>query len=105
VFDSPRLLARNSTRPHPELGTGYTDRPDLALIGEPEAVSVDEQAMLTARVHRARHEAELRELAEHRAAIQRELDWLHSQRYAKDVRTQIRAVQRQLDRIDQKLKH
>jgi hypothetical protein len=39
--DPVRLLARNSMRAHPTLGTGYTDRHTAALFGELEAVSVE----------------------------------------------------------------
>jgi hypothetical protein len=100
VSDAPRLLARNSTREHPVLGVGYTDEADRALRNEPEAVPMDYQQLLVARARRdARHE-QLREWQQRRAAIQREIDWLHSQRFQADVSKSLRVLRRQLDRLD-----
>lgn len=100
MLDAPRLLHRDSTYPHPVLGTGYTDRLDRCVLGEPEAVSAEEQALITARVHRTERAAQLEEWVERRAAIQREVDWLYSQRLHQDVGKALRVLRRQLDRID-----
>jgi hypothetical protein len=103
LTDAPRLLARNSTREHATLGVGYTDEPARAMRGEPEAVSVDEQALLVARSHRNAEQEQQREWEERRAAIQREIDWLHSQRFRNDVSKQLRALRRQLARLDRQI--
>jgi hypothetical protein len=94
--DSPRLLHRRSQH-------GYTDRLDLALSHEPEAISADDQAFLTARAHRAERQVQLREWEERRAAIAREIDWLHSQRFERDVSKTLRVLRRQLDRVDKQI--
>jgi hypothetical protein len=93
--DALHLLHRTS---------GYTDRLDLALHAEPEAVPVEVQEAFTARAQRDAREAQLTEWRERREAVARELEWLYSQRLRRDVRTQLRTVQRQLDRLDAKLK-
>lgn len=100
VPDAPRLLHRDSTYPHPTLGTGYTDRPDQAVFDEPEAISVQEQELLTARVRRQERQAQLAEWEQRRAAIEREIDWLHSQRFRHDVTRALRGLRRQLAWID-----
>jgi hypothetical protein len=103
VPDEIRLLARNSTFEHATLGVGYTDRIGRALHDEPEAISVEAQDDLALRAQRAAREAQLDEWRERRAAVARELEWLYSQRLRRDVRSQLRTVQRQLDRLDLKL--
>jgi len=100
VLDAPRLLARNSTREHPLLGVGYTDELDHAMRDEPEAVPLDYQQLLTARAHRTARQAQLDEWATRRASIQREIDWLYSQRFQVDVSKALRVLRRQLDRLD-----
>lgn len=94
--DDPRFLARRS-----ELG--YTSRASLAVVGEPEAVSADEQRELTAQRRRAAHEAQVAEWQEHRASLQRSIDWLHSQRFRRDVRSSLRALERQVEQLDDKI--
>jgi hypothetical protein len=96
VVETLRLL-------HARSQYGYTDRPDLALRSEPEAISQEAQDALAARSQRAARDAQLEEWRERRGAVARELQWLYSQRLRRDVRTQLRAVQRQLDRLDRKL--
>jgi tripartite-type tricarboxylate transporter receptor subunit TctC len=96
VPDAPRLLHRHS--PH-----GYTDQLAHSLFQEPEAVSADDQQRLTAAAHQAAKDAQVSEWQERRARIQREFDWLYSQRFRRDVRSQLRAVQRQLERLDQRI--
>lgn len=64
---------------------------------------VEAQAELTARVHRSERQAQLDEWARRKAAIQREIDWLTSQRFRRDVRSDLRALQRQVDRLDARL--
>jgi hypothetical protein len=100
LSDPPRLLARNSTHEHPMLGTGYTDEPDRAMRDEPEAVSVSDQLVLAARAHRTARERQLEEWQTRRASIQREIDWLHSQRFQADVSKSLRVLRRQLSRLD-----
>ena len=63
-------------------------------------LSREEQALLTARVHRSERQAQLQEWAQRRAAIQREVDWLHSQRFQRDVSQPLRVLRRQLERLD-----
>jgi len=100
VLDTPRLLARNSTREHPLLGVGYTDELDHAMRDEPEAVPLDYQQLLTARAHRTARQQQLAEWEQRRASIQREIDWLYSQRFQADVNKSLRVLRRQLDRLD-----
>ena len=100
MLDTPRLLARNSTREHPCLGVGYTDELDRALRDEPEAVPVEYQALLTARSRRDARLAQLAEWELRRKSIQREIDWLHSQRFQADVNKSLRVLRRQLSRLD-----
>jgi hypothetical protein len=100
VPDVPRLLARNSTREHPVLGVGYTDETDRALRDEPEAVPMDYQQLLVARARANARSEQLREWEQRRAAIQREIDWLHSQRFQSDVSKSLRVLRRQLDHLD-----
>ncbi|MGZ4185010.1 MAG: hypothetical protein ACXVSF_06455 [Solirubrobacteraceae bacterium] len=94
--DAPRLLHRRSQY-------GYTTDVDRALYQEPEAVPRDDQAVITARAHRSAREAQLVEWRERRAAIERQLSWLNSRRFERNVTTQVRALQRQLDRIDKRI--
>jgi hypothetical protein len=94
--DQPRLLCRASQY-------GYTDRLDQALLDEPEAISREDQVIITARSHRTAHALQLQEWEARRDAIARELSWLYSQRLQRDVRTSLRSLQRNLDRLDQKL--
>ena len=94
--DAPRFLHRRSQ-------FGYTDNPQLGLHSEPEAVDATTQDVLTSRAHRAETERQRAQWREHRAEIERRLHWLHSQRFRRDVTTQVAAVQRQLDRIDARI--
>ena len=82
------------------LGTGYTDDESRALREEPEAVRAEYQELLTARARRDARQAQLAEWESHRAAILREIDWLHSQRFQVDVSKPLRVLRRQLARID-----
>jgi hypothetical protein len=95
--DAPRLLAARSQY-------GYTDRLDRALHHESEAVPAEVQTELTARAQRTAAERTRQEWEVRRASIQRELDWLHSQRFQRDVRSTVRALERQLDRMDKHLR-
>jgi hypothetical protein len=96
VRDAPRFLARHSQY-------AYTEDPAKALPAEPEAINAEAQELLTLRAQRTAREVRLVQWRERREAVARELDWLYSQRLRRDVRTQLRAVQRQLDRLDQKI--
>lgn len=101
--DAVRLLARNSAAEHATLGIGYTSDPSRALRAEPEAVTADVQRALTARAGRTARERQLEEWNARRAELQRTLDWLHSQRFVRDVRSTIRALERQLARLDRRI--
>ena len=94
--DQPRLLHRHS--PH-----GYTDQLSHSLFAEPEAVSADVQRRQTDDARRAAHQRDVDEWQDRRAAMQREVDWLYSMRFQRDVRSQVRALERQLDRLDQRI--
>jgi len=82
------------------LGVGYTDEPDRAMRDEPEAVSVSDQLALAARAHRTARERQLEEWQLRRDTIQREIDWLYSQRFQADVNKSLRVLRRQLSRLD-----
>jgi hypothetical protein len=94
--DQPRLLHRHSQY-------GYTDRPERALYREPEAVSVEAQEQLTLSARRAEHAQQVEQWRERRAAIAREVAWLYSQRFRRDVGSSVRALERQLERLDQRI--
>jgi len=70
---------------------------------EPEAISLADQLALTARSRRTERERQLAEWNERRAAIQREIDWLHSQRFQVDVSKSLRTLRRQLARLDRQI--
>jgi hypothetical protein len=67
IDDSPRLLHRRAEY-------GYTERPSLALTGEPEAVSAREQAAISQRSRREWQEARRRRWDEARRTIDGALD-------------------------------
>jgi hypothetical protein len=94
--DTIRLLHRHS--PH-----GYTDRPEKALRAEPEAVSAEDQTWIVYRAHRAERDAQLLHFRERRALIEKQIDWLYSQRFARDVSKQLRFLRRQLDAIEKRI--
>lgn len=95
--DALRLLHRRSEH-------GYTSDPSRGLTGAGEAVPAEFQEAISARAHRAEREAQLAEWSARRERIQREIDWLYSQRFRRDVRSELRALQRQVDRIDRRLR-
>jgi hypothetical protein len=95
--DAPRLLHRRSEH-------AYTSDPTRALGDAGEAVPADTQIELTARVHRTERQQQLDEWARRKASIQRQIDWLQSQRFRRDVRSELRALQRQVDRLDKRLR-
>jgi hypothetical protein len=92
--DEPRFIARVA---------GYVDHPARALPGEPEAVTEAEQMTITADAHRAAEDRDRAEWAESRDRLRRELDWLYSRRFRADVGAQLRALQRQVDRLDERI--
>jgi hypothetical protein len=83
---------------------GYTDRPEKALRSEPEAVSAADQQWIAHHAHRAERDAQLLHWRERRARIEREIEWLHSQRFARDVAKSLRTLRRQLDYIEQRIR-
>lgn len=82
---------------------GYTSDASRALFAEPEAVDREEQRRITAAAARSAREADRDEWFRRREAIERELDWLFSRRFQRDVTVQVRALRRQLDRVDRRL--
>ena len=94
--DSTRLLHRRSEH-------GYTDHPGRALPQEPEAVSREVQRSITAQAQDQAHQLRVAQWVEHRMEIQRRIDWVYSQRLRRDVRSQLRALERQLDRLDKRI--
>jgi hypothetical protein len=93
----PRLLHRRS-----ELG--YTDRPDLAMPHEPEAVSSSEQRRLTAEARARASEREREAWRRFRAIVLPELVELNAA-LDRGLTSDLRALARQLERIEQKLLH
>lgn len=94
--DPRRYLARNPAK-------GYTLDPRRSVLEEPEALTAAELAELAARAERSQADRQRAEWAQRRLEIEKRLAWLISQRLRRDVGSQIRAVQRQLDRIDRRL--
>ena len=94
--DAPRFLHRSSAH-------GYTSDLSRALFAEPEAISLDDQEQYSAQAERRRHEAQVAQWRETRAAMERELAWLYSQRLRRDVRRQLRSLTWQLDQLDRRI--
>jgi hypothetical protein len=95
--DPVRLLHR---QPH----RGYTDDPAKAAFAEPEAVSAEDQEWIAHYAHRAERDAQLLHWRERRAVIEKQIDWLYSQRFARDVGKQLRFLRRQLDAIEKRIR-
>jgi hypothetical protein len=94
--DRPRLLHRRS-----ELG--YTDESRNALPGEPEAVPADYQRELTAAASRRAAARDLEVWTSCRDRMRAELVLLRQHRFARDVTSELRVIERQLDRVDRLL--
>jgi hypothetical protein len=95
VRDELRLL--HKTR-------GYTVDPRRALPREPEALTVDQLAQVELRAGRRHRERQLADWRARRRELERSIDWLYAQRNQRDVRSQLRALQRQLDRLDETIR-
>jgi hypothetical protein len=95
--DPIRLLHRYPHR-------GYTDDPSRSAVGEPEAVGESDQEWLAHYAHRAERDAQLVHWRERRAVIERQIDWLYAQRFARDVGKQLRFLRRQLDAIEKRIR-
>lgn len=95
--DAPHLLARRSQY-------GYTTDPAFALVHEPEAVSASALAEITAASKRRERQRVLDEWRGRRLVVMREIEWLQSQRFQRDVRSTVRALQRQVDKLDVRLR-
>jgi hypothetical protein len=95
--DTVRLLHRYPAR-------GYTDDPAKAAFAEPEAVAATDQEWIAHKAHRAERDAQLLHWRERRALIEQQIDWLHAQRFARDVSKQLRFLRRQLDVIDKRIR-
>jgi hypothetical protein len=94
VVDRPRLLHRRS-----ELG--YTDRPARAMISEPEAVPADYQRQLTADAPRRAAARDREVWVASRDRIRVELALLARHRFGRDVSSDLRVLERLVDRLDQ----
>jgi hypothetical protein len=93
----PRLLHRRSEH-------GYTDRPAQALTAEPEAVSAAEQRRLTTEARRRATEREREAWHRFRTIVVPELVALGGV-LDRGLASDLRALARQLERIDRKLAH
>jgi hypothetical protein len=82
---------------------GYTAHPGRALNQEPEAISADAQRIVCAQSRASAQRQRVETWEEHRANLQRTMAWLYSQRLQRDVRTQLRALERQIERLDRKI--
>lgn len=91
-----RLLHRRS-----ELG--YTTSTRYALPGAGEAPDPDQLERITDQAQQRARERQRQDWQASRNRLKRELDWLYSQRYGRDVRDQLRAVERQITRLDDKI--
>jgi hypothetical protein len=94
--DAPRFLSRNGF-------PSYTNDPSRKLAGTDEALTdfeLEEVADAAQRRDRARRRDAWQES---KAVLERELAWLYSHRFQVDVTTQLRAVERQIMRLDDKL--
>jgi hypothetical protein len=96
VPDSPRLLHRRSQY-------GYVSDPERAMFGEPEAVPAEVQEQYSIAAERRARELQLRDWREHRAEIERRFEWVYAQRFQRNVRAQLRTLQYQFDRLDQRI--
>lgn len=98
-----RLLARSGANAEGDAARGYTSNPRLALANEPEAV--DDQALARIVEEAARKPRVTRAEAweESRARIAAELQRLEAADLGRDVGTTLRALERQLARLDRKL--
>jgi hypothetical protein len=83
---------------------GYTDRPDLALPFEPEAVSSSEQRRLTAEARARATEREREAWHRFRQIVIPELVELN-RALDRGLASDLRVLARQLERIEQKLLH
>lgn len=95
-MDRPRLLHRRS-----ELG--YTDRTVRSLSGEPEAVPANYQRQLTAAAPKRAAARDHEVWIASRDRIVGELDRLRGHRFARDVTSELRVIERQLARIGERL--
>ena len=86
---------------HSELG--YTSDPRQALPHEPPALNPSDLEDITARTQRRRRQDQIAAWKQERAQLEQSLDRLYAQRLGHDITTQLRALQRQLDRIDIRL--
>jgi hypothetical protein len=96
-MERPRLL-------HGKSQFGYTDRLEEALPEEPEAVSSDEQRRLTHLATARAHELRLADWMIAKARLEEELDWLRHRPVGQEHASDLRVIQRQLDRIDRRLR-
>jgi len=78
---------------------GYTRSAALSLLGEPEAVGVDEQWLLT----REAQDRQLRTWGTSRQRLLAEIDHLHSHIQSPHVERAARALRREIDALDRRL--
>jgi hypothetical protein len=93
VGDRPRFLHRRS-----ELA--YTDESRDALQGEPEAVSSEYQRELSRQAPRRAAARDLEAWQPCRDVIAAELVKVREHRFARDLSSELRVIERQLERID-----
>lgn len=82
---------------------GYTDRPQHGLAGEPEAVPADYQRQLTRDAPRRAAARDQEVWSTCRDRITAELAVLRRHRFARDVTSDLRVIERQLERVDRLL--
>lgn len=94
--EPPRYLARRSEY-------GYTDRADLALHGEPEAVPAGYQRTLTVRASRAELQRKREEWEAMTLPIRLALRALKASPIGRERESDLRVIARVLDRVDRDL--
>lgn len=81
---------------------GYTDRPDRALVDEPEAVSSAVQRQITQDVARTREVAERALWVDARESIRDKLETLSGSSFD-STRSELRSILRLVERVDRAL--
>jgi hypothetical protein len=94
--DRPRLL-------HVRSEYGYTDRAAAALPSEPEAVSADYQRHLTAAAPRRAAARDRDVWMPARDLLRAELALLRRHHFARDVASDLRVLERQVEKLDRRL--
>jgi hypothetical protein len=82
---------------------GYVDHPVRGLHDEPQALTAAEQDQVTRQAAQSARDRDRAEWAQARDRLEREVDWLFSRRFERDISTQVRALERQIARLDQRI--